>query len=164
MLKLLSCTWLFNSGIELIFWFSFIVLFTSFSVIGGISIVFSNSFSLDDSCSSKSKFNTSISELFSSTLLRDGIFTSCFSSELLFNILLISSSVFLTVILSLIILFNISTCLFLSNFNNDLACLSEIFSFNNASWTSSSKFNNLSLFAIVDCVLPNFSAKSVWFI
>ena len=82
-----------------------------------------------------------------------------------FNILSISSSVFLTVNRSLIILFNISTCCFSSfNFNKDLAWRSEILFSNKASWTSSLKFNNLSVFAIEDWDLPTFWAKSSWLI
>ena len=78
-------------------------------------------------------------------------------------ILSISSSNFLTVNLSFIILFNISTCFFSSFiFNNDLACLSDILFSNNASWTSSDKLSNLSVLAIADCDLPTFLAKSSW--
>ena len=78
-----------------------------------------------------------------------------------FNNFSISSSVFLTVYLPFIICPNIKTCKVGSvTLKSDLACLSEILFSNNASWTSSVKFNNLTLFAIVDCLLPIFLANA----
>ena len=87
------------------------------------------------------------------------LFISCGSVP--FIILSISSSALLTVNLSDIILFNNCFCCCLSvNFNNDLACLSDIFSFRRASCTSSSRFNSLNLLATVDWVFPSFVAKA----
>ena len=88
-------------------------------------------------------------------------------NELLFslNIFSISSSVFLTVNLSFIILFNISICFDSSLiFNKDLAWRSEILFSNNASWASSHKFKSLKVLAIADWDLPTFIANSSWFI
>ena len=82
-----------------------------------------------------------------------------------FRSLSISSSVFLTVNLSLIILFNISFWSFeLFNLRSDLACLSDILLSKRASCTSSDKFNNLILFATEDWLLPNLVAKFSWVI
>ena len=49
--------------------------------------------------------------------------------------------------------------LVLDSDNKLLACLSDIFSFIKASCTSSVNFNNLTLFATVDCDIPNLFAN-----
>ena len=180
--------WIFSTSIKPGFISLLFIIGLIFSVLVStkfelfISIGFSSEIGLVIGCAFSSGFSSSYTSDSESLIigsvgilksLKMSLFISFspFSSFISFcvpslfsNNFAISSSVFLTVSLSLIIRFNIITWALSSNFNNDLACLSDILFSINASCTSSFKFNKRSLLAIVDCFLPNLDPNSSWFI